>query len=336
MISVIIPVYNSLPWLRRCIDSVLRQTLSDLEILLVDDGSTDGSGVLCEEYAKNDPRIRVVHQQNAGVSEARNTGLRNATGEYISFIDNDDWIHPQFFELLLKAILATDMNMAMCYYRTVWNDKFKPDTELITSEFSYRYFSRADMMNALLAIPIDTYRSSPVPYELIWGKLYKRELLTDMYYRNVWGEDAEYNSRLYLRIETVVLVPQYLYCWIQSPQSLHRSQSPEGFDGYLQGNMALLENIPPTYPIERSLALKRVMLCILASRHNVTKYPRFAPSKGRVLQLVRNVAGTTVKEFRKNNYISSWFKAAIMTFYYLPFTYDAFRWLADKKARMSK
>ena len=192
------------------------------------------------------------------------------------------------------------------------------------------------MMGALLAIPIDTYRSSPVPYELIWGKLYKRDVLKGLYYRSVWGEDAEYNSRLYLMVDSIVLVRQYLYYWIQSPRSLHRNQAPEGFDGYLKGNLAILNNIPVSFVVERSMALKRVMLCILASRYNVTHYKYFEKSKASVTQLIRENAGKILKEFRNHSIIPIGFKTGILMFYYVPVTYDLFRWIVAKHPKLLK
>lgn len=94
-ISIIVPVYNSSKYLRSCIDSILKQSLSDWELILVNDGSTDDSGEICDEYAVKYPAIRVIHKENAGVSEARNTGLVAATGEYVGFVDSDDTIRPE-------------------------------------------------------------------------------------------------------------------------------------------------------------------------------------------------------------------------------------------------
>lgn len=336
MISIIIPVYNSAKWLRRCIDCVVTQTFTDLEILLVNDGSTDESGDICDEYASCDSRIRVIHQKNGGVSEARNTGLRNVTGEYVSFIDNDDWIHPQYFELLFRAIIETGGDMAMCYYRKIWIDEFSPDTTPINLQESYKSISSTKMIDGMLAIPIDTSRSSPIPYEFIWAKLYKKDILKDLYYKNVWAEDVEYNSRVYFRTVAIALVPQYLYIWIQSHQSLHRSHAPEGFDGYLKGNLAVFDNIPPSYGYERGKALKRLMLCVLASRHNVVEYKYFEPSKDSVIKLIKEIMGKTLKEFCSSCYISLGFKIGILTFYYIPATYNIFRWIVAKYPNMLK
>lgn len=115
VISVVIPVYNVASYLREALDSVINQTYEELEIIVVDDGSTDGSGSICDEY-KLDPRVIVIHQSNGGLSTARNVGLDHATGEYISFLDPDDAWHPSFIEKLLSAITRNDVDIAVCRY----------------------------------------------------------------------------------------------------------------------------------------------------------------------------------------------------------------------------
>ena len=115
-ISVIVPVYNTAPWLPGCIESIRRQTHKNLEILLIDDGSTDGSGEICENFARRDSRIRCIHQENRGLSAARNRGLDAARGQYISFVDSDDEIAPEMLEILAKHLKETDSDMALCNF----------------------------------------------------------------------------------------------------------------------------------------------------------------------------------------------------------------------------
>lgn len=113
-LSIIVPVYKVEPFLRRCVDSILAQTFTDFELILVDDGSPDGCPAICDEYAEKDPRINVIHQKNGGPSAARNNGLDAAQGDYIGFIDGDDCIHPQMYESLLYAIEAGKGDIAQC------------------------------------------------------------------------------------------------------------------------------------------------------------------------------------------------------------------------------
>lgn len=114
MISVIVPVYNVEPYLRKCLDSILAQTYRDLEILIIDDGSTDGSGAICDEYAGKDERVRVFHTENKSLSCARNLGLDNAQGEWIGFVDSDDWIEPDMYETLLRRAEETGADVVEC------------------------------------------------------------------------------------------------------------------------------------------------------------------------------------------------------------------------------
>ena len=102
-VSVIVPVYNTEKYLKRCLDSILNQTLSDIEIIIVDDGSKEACALLCDQFAKSDSRIKVVHKQNAGLGFARNTGLSEANGEYVGFVDSDDYIEPMMYETLYAA-----------------------------------------------------------------------------------------------------------------------------------------------------------------------------------------------------------------------------------------
>lgn len=114
LLSVIVPVYKVEPYLHRCVDSIRIQTYKNLQIILVDDGSPDNCGKICDEYTELDARIIAVHQKNRGLSGARNTGLRYAKGEYVAFVDSDDWIVPMMYETLVGMIEKNDLDMARC------------------------------------------------------------------------------------------------------------------------------------------------------------------------------------------------------------------------------
>lgn len=129
MISVIVPVYNSEMYLRECLDSVLRQTYQDFEVLLIDDGSNDGSGRICEEYALKDNRFFVIHKQNSGVSSSRNFGLTKAKGEYIAFVDSDDVLVDSYLEKLYQGILVGDADVCLCKYSRINGDTVIPQEE---------------------------------------------------------------------------------------------------------------------------------------------------------------------------------------------------------------
>jgi glycosyltransferase involved in cell wall biosynthesis len=122
-LSVIVPVYNVEPYLRACVDSILAQTFRDFELILVDDGSTDGCPALCDAYEGQDPRVRVIHKENGGLSSARNAGMRSARAELLSFIDSDDFVHPQMFQTLVARCLSTLASGSLCVHTSAASEK---------------------------------------------------------------------------------------------------------------------------------------------------------------------------------------------------------------------
>lgn len=122
LVSVIVPVFNVKPFLRRCVGSVLHQSHSNLDVILIDDGSTDGSSEVCDDLAREDARIRVIHQQNGGLSHARNVGVGVARGSVLTFLDSDDWIHPSMVATLLRSAAQTGAEVACCHFARVWQD----------------------------------------------------------------------------------------------------------------------------------------------------------------------------------------------------------------------
>ena len=120
-VSVIVPVYNVEPYLHRCVDSLTGQTLTDIEIILVDDGSTDGCGRICDEYAAADPRVRVVHQENAGLSEARNAGIDRARADYLMFVDSDDWVEKDYCRIPWEIARSQQADLVMFQFRELRN-----------------------------------------------------------------------------------------------------------------------------------------------------------------------------------------------------------------------
>lgn len=127
MISVIVPVYNVEPYLRECIDSILAQTYTDFELILVDDGSPDKCGEICDEYAAKDSRIRVIHQENGGLSAARNAGLDIAQGEYVTFVDSDDFVAPNYLAVLYQMIDKTGADVSTCDYTSDFSTRYVTD-----------------------------------------------------------------------------------------------------------------------------------------------------------------------------------------------------------------
>ncbi len=183
MISVIVPVYNVEKYIRNCLDSIVNQTYKDLEIILVDDGSTDRSGTICDEYAEKDARIKVIHKGNEGQSIARNIGLENATGEFIGFVDSDDTIELEMFKNLHSAI--QDVDIAICGHNIVWNQNIETtstgDEKILPQELLWQ-----EILGSL--------------NNAVWNKLFRRDLIGGIYFdsRFAHGEDLIFNI-LYLK-----------------------------------------------------------------------------------------------------------------------------------------
>src|SRR5574344_122915 len=146
LVSIIVPVYKVEPYLKRCLDIILNQTYKNIEIILVDDGSPDKCPQICDEYAKKDNRIIVIHQENGGLSAARNTGLDIAKGEYISFVDSDDWVHLQYIEVLLTSALKENADIIIGNHIRVNNSLIQHEDKYLNIK-SYRSL---DALNILI------------------------------------------------------------------------------------------------------------------------------------------------------------------------------------------
>ena len=164
MISVVVPVYNVEKYLQRCVESIINQTEKDIEIILVDDGSTDKSGSICDEYLGKDSRILVIHQKNQGLSVARNVGIKNSKGDYITFVDSDDYIHKDMLKVLLDNLIHEQGQISFCRYEE------GNENRLTISECDLKYTGEAhDGKEYLLNPP------KGMGINIAWAKLYKKE-----------------------------------------------------------------------------------------------------------------------------------------------------------------
>lgn len=170
LISIIMPVYKVEEYLEKCIESVLKQTYTNLQIILVDDGSPDNCGKICDEYAKKDPRIEVIHKVNGGLSDARNVGIAKAKGKYIGFVDSDDYIKEDMYEILINLIKEYDADVSICNLYDVIDGK----EYIRNNENGIQKYSRLEILKeVLLDKNIQSYA---------WNKLYKKELFDEIKY----------------------------------------------------------------------------------------------------------------------------------------------------------
>jgi glycosyltransferase involved in cell wall biosynthesis len=205
LISIIVPVYNMERYLDRCMSSILKQTYKNLEIILVDDGSTDSSPKMCDNYAVSDSRIKVVHKENGGLSDARNAGIRIATGDYIGYVDSDDWIELDMYERMHNACVENNAQLAVCrYFREYDNKTINDGTERL--EILDR--------NEILKIYI-TDKDGYMVYNSVWSKLFKRELVEGVIFpkgRN--SEDIMYTTRAFCKLNKAVYIDTCLYHYV--------------------------------------------------------------------------------------------------------------------------
>ena len=218
MISVIVPVYNVEPYLRKCLDSVINQTYKDMEILIVDDGSTDGSDDICDEY-KTDNRVKVFHTENRGLSCARNVGLDNAKGDWIGFVDSDDWIEPEMYELLIKGAEETGADIVECGIFM----EFKART--IQYPAIQDTVCETDAVEALIRRKIRNQ---------VWNKIWKEECFADIRFPE--GRNYEDISTVYKIVQKarVTGIKGEYYHWRQRASSIsHRHDKKDLEDGWI-------------------------------------------------------------------------------------------------------
>lgn len=213
-ISVIIPIYNTAEYLPRCLDSILNSTYQNLEVLCINDGSTDESEVILKRYAAEDSRVITINKANAGVSAARNTGLERATGDFIAFVDSDDWVHPQYFEILVWGQEQTKADITICKYSTTAENTLKfEQIDLKTVEVTF--VPNADAMK------IGQLKS------LVWGRLYKCSSILGLRFENglQWGEDTLFSICTLSNNPNIALVGSELYYYFQRETSASQTLS---------------------------------------------------------------------------------------------------------------
>lgn len=216
-ISVVVPVYNTMPYLQQCLESLQAQTYPNIEFVLVDDGSGDGSGELCDSFAEKDARFRVIHQKNAGVSAARNAGLEIITGDWVGFADGDDWLEPDMYTQLAALLYEKNADVALCGYY-----EYRPEPHGV----SVRSPARQGIGNSRDSLYWVMTRKGY--FTAIWNKLFKREILhigeADGAFDSHLGvgEDEVWLLRTLTRCRLAAYDPTPYYHWRSRPDSASR------------------------------------------------------------------------------------------------------------------
>lgn len=255
LISVIVPVYNMANWLDRCVESIVDQTWRALDIILVDDGSTDQSGSMCDAWAERDPRIRVIHKTNGGLSDARNAGLDVAVGDYISFIDSDDWAVVSMLEVLYKAMEKDDADMAVCNRFSAYDGR-----NICPRTCSGRSF----VLTAEQALEC-AIRDKPVVVSAYrcWAKLFRRKVWSNLRFpKGKQREDKFIRCQTYARCKRIAVVDRPLFYYYQRADSLAHSFSEQiAMDSLdaVEGEVRFLKAAYPTLRGANAIVMRELV-----------------------------------------------------------------------------
>lgn len=217
-ISIIVPVYNVEKYLEKCIDSILNQSFRDFELILVDDGSTDNSGYICDRYKNQDDRIIVIHKENGGLSSARNAGIDISKGDFIGFVDSDDFIHRDMYKILYNNIIKSEADLVICKEQNIYEDEYVELNSIVNE----RNLNMEELTSEEAIKKLYKVRTT---FVYAWNKLYKRDLFKELRYpENKIYEDEWLSPKLLYKSSKIVYINYSLYYYLQRKGSIVKSQ----------------------------------------------------------------------------------------------------------------
>jgi glycosyltransferase involved in cell wall biosynthesis len=258
LISVIIPVYNVKKHLKECLDSVCGQTLTDFEVICIDDGSTDGSAKILEKFAAKDKRFLVITQENKGLSEARNAGLEFAKSDHIAYIDSDDFVHPCFLEILYNGAKQYGADVSACNFSKIYGDEKFPE---LNNEKPKEYKNALKML---------LNRKNFVHFT-VWNKLYKKDVIEGIkFVKGIYFEDWVYNCCVFAKARNLVWTNEKLYGYRISENSIMRSKfTMKKLNDYVEGIHSVRkyykEKYPQYWPLVRDTRIARTVKMMMNS-----------------------------------------------------------------------
>jgi glycosyltransferase involved in cell wall biosynthesis len=290
-ISIIVPVYNTAQFLPQCIESILQQTYKNLEIILVDDGSTDGSGMICDTYAKRDERIKVIHKKNGGLSEARNVGLQYATGMLIGFVDSDDLIHPQMYELLEWAMEKENSPIVFgTFLRFSEEEELKQPTHVCKDKMQIENFQPEAVLRKIILHEM---------LEVVWDGLYRRDVIGDTQFD--YGrkyEDSFWTHKIVGQAEKISVISYPLYAYRQREGSIMAEDfSLRDFDR-LEAKLERLSYCEQHYPALINLAKSDLYVACMNFQVDILRQLKHDPN--------RKEAQKMLDDYRKQCRMNVW------------------------------
>ena len=315
-LSIIVPVYNANKYINKCVHSILSQTFKDFELILVDDGSTDNSYELCKELEKKDNRIKVYHKENGGQGSARNFGIEHSSGEYIAFVDNDDIIHPQMYEILYNNACKYNADIVYSNYRSTYNNE----------EVKFVLFDDAKNVNGVIKTKDEIFNEyygamkGLIKMVVPWSKIVKRELYKNIKFPNLkLGEDLYVSSCLFLESKKVVFVNKELYYFNHNLSSTSRHSFDERyFDDIKALRMNYKEYVEKGYN-------KYASLCALKIHKRLLNFQFRAKNESENYKQLSKTINKLYRENReilyKDNGIKIRDKFVIFTIHHIPRIY---------------
>ena len=288
-VSIVVPVFNVSEYLDRGLESLTGQTYRDIEIIVVDDGSTDGSGAKCDSWARTDNRVKVIHQSNKGLSGARNTGLDAAKGEFILFVDSDDYTNREYVAKLYDSVRLNKSDIAICNYSFV----NEAGTEIDNDNYScYTSNTSLDGTDALLLFENKSYRTF---FDVVWNKIFKRELFDGVRFPEGVSvvEDITVMPILYHKAGRVSVIPDRLYNYVYREESLSHAKRTEQED--LDIRIPMMEQRLTFY---REWGIKEI--CLLHITH---MYSMYRKRNGNHAERMKCLQKEFRRVYNKGNYI---------------------------------
>lgn len=319
LISVIVPIYNVEQYLRRCIESIIKQTYQNLEIILIDDGSPDSCGKICDEYASIDKRIRVIHQPNKGLSAARNSGLDICKGEFIGFVDSDDFIHPEMYYRLYNDIITHHVKLAFCQTNKIYNETINK----IELSQPTLYKTKEEVI---------LYSMTKSMWWAAWTKLYHRSLFDHIRYpHGKTNEDYAVTIFIYDQCENIAINLNKLYYYCIRDNSICTSPLNNKKFDQIDNTLEVVEYMKKKHPEWMDAAeyvFLTTLLKLLACIHNDNSH-LFENQKEMILKLITS----NKKAIIKNKYLLWKQKMMLLTAYIHPVFFKWINFLYNHKQR---
>lgn len=320
VISIIVPSFNEEKHINRCLDSILNQTFTDFEVLCVDDNSTDSTFDIIKEYSLKDSRIKPLKNPGKGVSSARNFGIENASGNYIGFVDSDDFIQPQMYEFLLRAITENYCEMSVCRY-----DKLS-EFEEKTFDYNCRECFAEEFVNFY---DIDFVSKNELTLTSACMKIIKKDLLKkgEKFFKYRIGEDTIFCADLWTKTDKIFLVDLPLYCYYTNTESVSYTEiwHEKWFDLIETRFIAFEKFKALKNSLTSSFYLEKGMKLLLSFRFNTNG----TPNEEKFKKPIKNYFKKYISVYLKCGDISLKNKLFVTLFFFFPFLYTAFRKMTD-------